>query len=241
MENNLALDKVINETLCFLRGKYCLDEISDGKFTIWYKNGQKTIVTIDIHREKLVFLIIFGKEERAKFERELASFSSYIRDYYDSSNTFHDGKWMYINVTSLKQLDEVKKLILIKKKPNRKPLSKENAIFSKCGHRCDLCLHYTGIDESTRKKYLEACTHVYGDSDWSMRCSGCDTLGCHNKINQCEQLKCAYEKGYDSCTSCNHYPCINATVGYNKLEPRSLSSDDITYGILPFVPHQYGN
>ncbi len=52
---------------------------------------------------------------------------------------------MFIDVTTLKQLEEVKRLILIKKKPNRKPFPRDSAVYSKCGQRCDLCVHYYGI------------------------------------------------------------------------------------------------
>ena len=58
------------------------------------------------------------------------TFSKYICDYYDNSKNYHDGKWMYIDVTDLEQLEEVKRLIQIKKKPNRKPFPKENAALS---------------------------------------------------------------------------------------------------------------
>jgi len=54
---------------------------------------------------------------------------------------------MYIDISTLEQLEDVKKLILIKKKPNRKPFPKDNAVYSKCGQRCDLCIHYTNISE----------------------------------------------------------------------------------------------
>lgn len=57
---------------------------------------------------------------------------------------------MFIDVTTLEQSEEIKKLILIKKKPNRKPFSKENALYSKCGQRCDLCVHYIHLDEELR-------------------------------------------------------------------------------------------
>lgn len=54
---------------------------------------------------------------------------------------------MYIDISTLEQLEDVKNLILIKKKPNRKPFPKDNAVYSKCGQRCDLCIHYTNISE----------------------------------------------------------------------------------------------
>ena len=50
---------------------------------------------------------------------------------------------MFIDVTTMEQLEEIKKLIQIKKKPNKKPFSKDNAVYIRCSQRCDLCVHYT--------------------------------------------------------------------------------------------------
>jgi len=37
-----------------------------------------------------------------------------------------------------------KQLVLIKKKTQPEAFPKENAIYSSCRHRCDLCVHYIG-------------------------------------------------------------------------------------------------
>lgn len=109
------LEQISHETMVFMRGKYRLDEIGDGKDELKFKQGQKTIVTIYIHDDKFTFLIIFGKKERECFEMQKSEFSKYLRDYYDNSKTYHDGKWMFIDVNTLEQLEEVKRLILIKR------------------------------------------------------------------------------------------------------------------------------
>jgi hypothetical protein len=84
-------------------------------------------------------------------------------------------------------------------------------------------------------------TVVYGNPDWDMRCTGCDTYGCHccsgNKL--CEPLKCLHTKQLNTCFDCKEYPCEQATVGYNSLEPKNISADDVTWAILPYVPYQY--
>jgi hypothetical protein len=80
---------------------------------------------------------------------------------------------------------------------------------------------------------------VYDGTDWSMRCSGCGTSGCHTQL--CDQIKCAKEKSCDTCVSCEQYPCSKATVGYAELGVKSILADDVTWAILPYVPYQYGN
>lgn len=56
------LEQVSHETMVFMRGKYRLDEIGDGKDELKFKQGQKTILTVYTHDDKFTFLIIFGKK-----------------------------------------------------------------------------------------------------------------------------------------------------------------------------------
>lgn len=230
----------------FLRGNYRLDEVP-GMFydvpCVKFRQGKKTIVSINLHDDCFVFQIILGKAEREKFEQIRDEFPEEIQSLYDRARTLHDGKWLLIRVDNLQIWEAVRKLILIKKKPNRKPLSKNTAVYGKCTHRCDLCVHYTGISAEFRSMLIPHLDAVYGDNDnWTMRCTGCDTPGCHchcegNEL--CEPLTCLPKQGLDSCSDCEKYPCEKATVGYRQLEHRNISADDVTWAILPYVPHQY--
>jgi len=244
MSEKTEFQKVKEETMCFMRGKYVLDEVLGKHYEddcLRFRQGKKTILSVIIHKDYYGFLVIFGKAERDKFEAIRDEFPPFIVDIYDKAHTYHDGKWMLIRVDNMEALEAVKKMILIKKKPNRKPFPKENAVYGKCGHRCDLCIHFTGgtISEEFRKELEERLTRVYDNTDWSMRCSGCCTPGCYTKL--CNQLKCAKEKGCDACVSCEQYPCSKATAGYAELGAKSILADDVTWGILPYVPYQYGN
>jgi hypothetical protein len=244
MNEKDEMQKVSREIIRFMRGKYVLDEVP-GKYSgtdcLKFRQGKKTILSINIHDDHYDFQVIFGKAEREKFEARRAEFDPNIVDLYDKAHTYHDGKWMLIRVDSMETLETVKKMILLKKKPNRKPFLKENAVYGKCGHRCDLCIHFSGstISDEFRRELEERLTRVYDNADWSMRCSGCGTPGCYTKL--CDQLKCAKEKGCVTCVSCKQYPCIKATVGYAELGTNNILADDVTWAILPYVPYQYGN
>lgn len=239
-------EKVGLEIVKFMRGKYRLDEVAGMYYDIpcvRFRQGKKTIVSINLHKDHYDIQIVLGKAEREKYEAMKQEFPVEIQELYDRERSLHDGKWILIRVDNLQTLEAVKKLILIKKKPNRKPLSKENAVFGKCGHRCDLCVHYTQSTEEFRESLIPHLNTVYGDnSDWSMRCTGCNTAGCHcngqgNEL--CEPLKCLQQNQLSICFECEEYPCEQATVGYRQLEHTSISSDDVTWAILPYVPHQY--
>lgn len=232
----------------FMRGKYALDEVA-GKYydidCLKFRRGKKTILSINIHKDRYDFQVIFGKTEREKFETRRSEFSKNIQNIYDNSITHYDGKWMLIPVFDLETLEEVKKLILIKKNPNRKPFPKAGAIYSDCGMRCDLCVHYTGenVDEEFREKLHKQVCNVYGwnPDEKIPPCMGCVKGGISGKFD-CDQIKCANEKRFARCRECAEYPCDKATVGYPPvIKWRNLSADDITWAILPYVDWQYGN
>ena len=64
--------------------------------------------------------IIFGKDERAKVEEIRKEISPDVLETYDNAQTFHDGKWVMFEITDDSLLEDLKKLLLIKRKPNRK-------------------------------------------------------------------------------------------------------------------------
>lgn len=245
-EKMTEFEKVGLEIVKFMRGKYKLDEVAGMYYDIpclRFRQGKKTIIAINLHKDHYDFQIVLGKLEREKFEAIKHEFPIEIQELYDNERTLHDGKWLLIRVDNLETLEVVKKLILLKKKPNRKPLSKETAIWGKCGHRCDLCVHFTGITEEFRAQLIPHLNAVYGEgADWSMRCTGCDTTGCQcygKESEVCEPLKCLPQKQISHCFECDEYPCGQATVGYRQLEHKNILADDVTWAILPYVPKQY--
>lgn len=240
MSGRTMLQKVSEETMCFMRGKYLLDEVGNGKDELKFRRGGKTVLTIYIRDDSFDFLVIFGKAEREKFDLERDTFPREIRDIYDNSKTYHDGKWMWIPVVDLATLEAVKRLIMIKKKPNRKSFPKETAIYSKCGQRCDLCIHYSGdtISEEFRKELTVRLSRVYPIDDWSMRCPGCYKKP---ENDLCKQLKCAKTKGVDKCLDCAEYHCSISPVVSSRIEAKGILADDVTWAILPYVHNQYGN
>ena len=254
MDSQTELQKVSEETMRFMRGKYVLDEMQ-GKYydidCLKFRQGKKTILSVNIHEDRYDFQVIFGNAEREKFELQRNEFPKMIQEIYDNSKTYHDGKWMLIPVADLETLESVKRMIIIKKKPNRKPFPKEQAVLSKCGMRCDLCVHYSGgtVSKELKKELQERATRVYGGEntgEWAS-CPGCGVQEAgkpHPCMNGdwCEALKCADGKGLKECRNCKEYGDCIPSVGYRRgIEARSISADDVTWAILPYVHEQYGN
>ncbi len=91
-----------------------------GPYEYKFRRGGKTLCALYPRDQDFGFMVIFGKAEREKFEAARGSFSTEIQRIYEESTTYHDGKWMMFSIRDLSLLDEMKKLLLIKRKPNRR-------------------------------------------------------------------------------------------------------------------------
>ena len=85
-----------------------------------FRKSGKTLCAFYFKENMLGFMIVFGKEERTKVEEIRNELSFDILETYDNAQTFHDGKWVLFNITDYSMIKDFKKLLFIKKKPNRK-------------------------------------------------------------------------------------------------------------------------
>ena len=65
-------------------------------------------------------MIIFGKDERLKFEKDRENYSQEAQRIYDESRTYHDGKWMMFEPMDTSLFEDFLRLLRIKRRPNRK-------------------------------------------------------------------------------------------------------------------------
>lgn len=85
-----------------------------------YRRGGKTLCSLYAKSNCIGFMIIFGKDERAKFEDIRATLSDTVCRKYDEAQTYHDGKWIMFEPTDTSEFDDYLRLLAIKRKPNRK-------------------------------------------------------------------------------------------------------------------------
>ena len=177
----------------FIRAYYVMEELWDGNEILKFRKSGKTLVSLSVHENRFNALIIFGKAEREKFDAVRDNFSDYILNYYDNSRTYHDGKWMFIDVDSNTNIDEIVELIKIKKKPNRKVENLKDAEIGCCGNRCDQCLlRATNGGKENRVLFNDENYKIYFSPDEqkedysSVNCAGC--------YQGCKTRDCAKEK-----------------------------------------------
>jgi len=102
-------------------GVFTPDWIFGGKKYGWglrFKKS-KSFCTLIPERNRLVVQIVFGGEERAKAEEILSELSPGVRDAYTNATTYHDGKWLAVAVDSDKVMDDIERLLTVKRKPKR--------------------------------------------------------------------------------------------------------------------------
>lgn len=85
-----------------------------------FRKSSKTLCAFYFKENLLGFMIIFGKEERNKVEEIRNQLSKEIIKSYDDAETFHDGKWVMFELKDESMLEDLTKLLLIKRKPNIK-------------------------------------------------------------------------------------------------------------------------
>ena len=87
---------------------------------LYFRRGGKTLITLCIRDGYFLVGIVFGKDERAKFDEQRASFGREVCNEYDRAETLHDGKWLGFEIRDCAIIDDIIKLLPIKRKPNRK-------------------------------------------------------------------------------------------------------------------------
>jgi hypothetical protein len=79
----------------------------------------KSFCTLIPEKENLAVLIVFGAQEREKAEAILSELSPEVRKDYESATTYHDGKWLLINMDSEEALVDTFRLLQLKRKPKK--------------------------------------------------------------------------------------------------------------------------
>ena len=85
-----------------------------------YRRGGKTLCCLYARKNCVGFMVIFGKDERTKFEDMRHTLSDTVCKQYDEAETYRDGKWVMFKPTNTAEFPDYMKLLAIKRTPNRK-------------------------------------------------------------------------------------------------------------------------
>ncbi len=121
-----SLYDVWNKLCALIDGNYDMDCLWNQGGKAWkyeykYRRGGKTLCSLYARENCIGFMIVFGKDERSKFEVEKESYSKEVQEIYDNTHTYHDGKWIMFEPTDTTLFNDFVRLLSVKRKPNRKP------------------------------------------------------------------------------------------------------------------------
>lgn len=105
--------------------KYDMDRIWNSGGKAWtyeykYRRGGKTLCALYARENRMGFMVILGKDERAKFEAARNNYSELVQKIYDETKTYHDGKWLMFEPIDTSLFGDFVQILAIKRKPNRK-------------------------------------------------------------------------------------------------------------------------
>ena len=90
------------------------------KYEYKYRRGGKTLCALYARENCIGFMVVFGQEERAKFEASRDGYSKETQKVYDEAQTYRDGKWIMFEPKDGSLFDDFIKILSIKRKPNKK-------------------------------------------------------------------------------------------------------------------------
>lgn len=100
--------------------KYWNKGFGDWVYEYKYRRGGKTLCTFYAKQGVANLLIVLGKTEREKFEQQWEYFSESLLTLYDSTKVLYDGKWMWIPIDEKMEVEDILRMLKIKRRPNRK-------------------------------------------------------------------------------------------------------------------------
>ncbi|MCL2445326.1 MAG: DUF3788 domain-containing protein [Oscillospiraceae bacterium] len=110
-----------------IRYHYEIDEIwQEGKPThkhynnLFFKRSGKALISLHLREGYFLACVVLGAAERAKFDEQRADFSAAICQVYDEAEVLHDGKWLGFELRDDALVDDIFRLLPLKRKPNRK-------------------------------------------------------------------------------------------------------------------------
>lgn len=86
------------------------------------RKGSKTIISLFPNYPKantIGVMIIFGKDDREKFDVQKQQFTATTISVYDEAKTYRDGKWVMFEVPSDDLMQDLLPMLAIKRNPNK--------------------------------------------------------------------------------------------------------------------------
>ena len=114
------------EELCrFIDERYEMEHLWNYGGKQWqyeykFRRGGKTLCALYAREDTIGVLVVLGKAEQEKFISQLSGFSGEVRALFEETPAYHDGKWLMLLPRDTSVLQDLERLLLLKRRPNRK-------------------------------------------------------------------------------------------------------------------------
>jgi len=88
-------------------------------WTIRYRKSGKTLVTLSPEENDFCVLIVLGKAEVEKARS--AKVNTFVKNVFIKAKQYHDGKWLFIRPRNKNDIESIKIVLSIKRKPKSGP------------------------------------------------------------------------------------------------------------------------
>jgi len=86
-------------------------------WSIRYRRSGKSLCTLYPERGAFTMLIVLGRKEVEQFEEHMNEFNTPLVELFESARQFHDGRWLWIRALDNSDTEDLKRLLVMKKKP----------------------------------------------------------------------------------------------------------------------------
>ena len=85
-----------------------------------YRKSGKSLCTFYPERGAFTVLVVLGKKEVEQVEEHMNEFSIRFVDSFKSAKQFHDGRWLWIRILDNSGVEDIRRLLIMKRKPKNK-------------------------------------------------------------------------------------------------------------------------
>ena len=85
-----------------------------------YRKSGKSLCTFYPERGAFTVLVVLGKKEVEQVEEHMNEFSIRFVDSFKSAKQFHDGRWLWIRILDNSGVEDIRRLLIVKRKPKNK-------------------------------------------------------------------------------------------------------------------------
>jgi len=88
-------------------------------WTIRYRKSGKTLCSLFPEKDSFTILVVLGKKEVDKLDSQIEQLNPNVRSIFKNADQYHDGRWLWIRVSSDEDVESIKLLLTKKRKPKK--------------------------------------------------------------------------------------------------------------------------